>query len=43
MLSAANVSPDEGIDTTAETRIDVLVFTHRPLSAYALAAHGIKA
>jgi hypothetical protein len=29
------------IDTTAETRINVLVFAHGPLLEYALAAHGI--
>jgi len=29
------------IDTTAETRIDVLVFAHGPLLEYALTAHGI--
>ena len=32
----------KAIDTTAETRVDVLVFAHRPLLAYA-AAHGIEA
>ena len=31
----------KAIDTTAETRVDVLVFAHRPLLAYASAAHGI--
>ena len=29
------------IDTTAETRIDVLVFAYGPLLEYALAAHRI--
>jgi hypothetical protein len=31
------------IDTTAETRVDVLVFAHGPLLAYASAAHRIVA
>jgi hypothetical protein len=30
------------IDTTAETRIDVLVFAHGPLLEYASTAHGIE-
>jgi len=29
------------IDTTAETRVNVLVFAHGPLLAYALTAHGL--
>ena len=31
----------KAIDTTAEKRVDVLVFAHRPLLVYASAAHGI--
>jgi hypothetical protein len=31
------------IDTTAETRINVLVFAYGPLLEYASAAHGIDA